>query len=145
MLDRDEIQDSCLQESYFKKPEINRVFAGFDLSRYVCVRRSHCSQEFLAQVDSLNWEDVAKKNYQPFSKAVLEGSVIYRERIVEFSHHYPHWGNRRNEYFWVPKTICRRLAGSLGANYADYCSLRDDAVEIPFSEVKPRLCNGVLV
>lgn len=144
MLDRDQMQDSCLQEAFLKKPEIDQSFQGIDLSKYICVMRSHCSQEFIAQVDSLDWEDIAEKNYQPFSKAEVQGSIIYRERIVEFSHHYPHWGNRRNELFWVPRTICRKLTGSLGADHAHY-GLRDDAVDILFSEVEPRLCNEVLV
>lgn len=121
MLDKDQSRDELLLEAGRNNANPTaRSFEGIDLGNFVCVLRSHCSGEFLAIADGLTWTEVARKNYLPFEQGAIDGVLVYRERAATFCPDTPQLGISDDEYFWVPRTIARRLTGSIGADYADY-------------------------
>jgi hypothetical protein len=131
MLDRDEMQDEIILEAGRKNaigvPPAS--FDGLDLSKYSCIMKAHCSDEFLKKAEAASWWRISTKNYQPFLMAEVDGLTIYQETAVTKSYDCPQFGVVRYVYFWVPRIIARRLTGSLGASYPNYGTRPDTILE----------------
>lgn len=127
MLDRDECRDELMLEAgRANARELDKTFAGIDLSKFVCFIKEHCSAEFLEKVSATDWVEITTKNYQPFKKSAIDGVTVYWETALISVPDYPHFGGQK-EYFWVQRAIARRLTGALGADYAHY-GTRDGAI-----------------